>query len=248
MFTDRVPPQVVDAPLAVVCDVEALLVDRVVGVQQALDAVAREFGQRWHGAADGRELWHRGLADCLLQIVGDADPATLSVLAARYRQHYGDRLRYAAPLRSGARAVLRRIVDAGAEWHFVSTDGPEIATRLVRAFGLATEIAVVYTPPVGICRRARSGLIDHYIAGRTAPKLAHLVVADALLDVFAAHRAGVPTLAMANGETPAEVIAALPLPVGIARNLDEAADWIEAQALARLSLARHATRGRARLH
>ncbi len=159
-----------------------------------------------------------------------------------------DHARYAAPLHREAMTIIERITGLGAEWHFVSTDGPEVATRMVRAFGLAEAVTTVYTPPTGICRRARSGLVENYINGRRESLASHLVVSDELFEIFAAQRLGVPTLAVANGQTPAQVIEAIPIPVGIARSLDELADWIEAHALARNCLSAAAVRPQGRLH
>lgn len=235
-------------PLAVVCDIESLFVDRAAGVRLALDAVARSRGRRWRSAIDGSDLHQRSLSECLVEIAGDeADPA-LPALAERYWSEYTRHARFAAPLHRDARAIIERVADLGAEWHFVSTDGPEVATRLVRALGLAGQLSTVYTPQAGICRRARSALVENYIKGRPQPADAHLVISDELFEIVAAHRLGVPTLAVANGQTPAPVLEAIPLPVGVARTLDEAADWIEAQLLARDFLAASAARQQARLH
>lgn len=238
----------IHAPLAIVCDVEALFVDRAAGVCMALDAVARSRGSRWRGTLDGSDLRRRSLAECLREVAGDDDAEVLNSLADRYWHEYATTTRYAAPLWRESTSVIRRIVDLGAEWHFVSTDGPEVATRMVRAFGLATMVTTVYTPPTGVCRRARSGLVENYINGRSAPAASHLVVSDELFEIFSAHRLGVPTLAVTNGETPRQVIEAIPLPVGIARSLDEVGDWIEAHAVARNCLAATAARPHARLH
>lgn len=232
------------APLAVVCDIESLFVDRAAGVRLALDAVARSQGCRWRSAIDGSDLRGRSLAECLAEIAGDDKADALPALAERYWSEYASRARFAAPLHRDAMAIIQRIADLGAEWHFVSTDGPEVATRLVRALGLAGQLATVYTPQTGICRRARSALVENYIKGRAQPADAHLVVSDELFEIFAAHQLGVPTLAVANGQTPTQVLEAIPLPVGVARSLDEAADWIEAQVLTRHCL----TASQARLH
>lgn len=235
-------------PLAIVCDVESLFVDRAAGVRLALDAVARSQGRRWRAALDGADLRSRSLAECLNEIAGDEGSEALPALAERYWAEYSSHARYEAPLHRDSMAIIERIASLGAEWHFVSTDGPEVATRMVRAFGLAEALTTVYTPQAGVCRRARSALVENYINGREASVASHLVISDELFEIFAAHRLGVPTLAVANGQTPIQVIEAIPLPVGIARSLDETADWIEAHALARNCLTATAARPHARLH
>lgn len=236
-----------DPPLQIVFDLDSLLIDTLAGVRHALNAVAHTRGSAWLHPLTHEDLRCRSLADFITEIAGTDDPALIAELIERYWRVYEQDSRYRAPLRPGAEALLDAFEQRGAELHYVSTYGPQIATLLVRRHALQQRLTSVYTAPLGICPCARAGLFETFIAGRKHPADAHLLLSDQLSEIYTAQRLHVPVLALGYGCTPPQILDSVTALLGVAHTPDDVANWLLARDAAALCL-RRACAPSARLH
>lgn len=233
---------------SIIFDLDALLIDTIAGVRNAFNAVARMRRGTFLKSLTRDDLRNRSLTDYITDIAGCSDPAVIAELTDHYWRVHEQEVRFRAPLLPGAARLLETLKDQRAELHYVSTDGPEAATRLVQRRGMQQMLTTIYTPPVAICPRARAPLLEDFINSREQPADSHLLLSDNLFELHTALRLGVPALALGYGQTPRQVLDAAPGLLGVAHSPDDVGSWLLARETAQRCLLNASRRPSARLH
>lgn len=232
----------------VVFDLESLLVETLAGVCHSLDAVAQTRGGRFLRKLTIEDLRATRLRTLLVEIAGTDDEPLIDSLFRLYWRNYEDEGRYRAPLRPGARDLVAAIMEWGMELHYVTTLGPDTATKLVRELGLNRAITSIYTSPSPICGGARAGVFENFVSISAHPPGSFLLLSDHLPELMTAQRLGVPALGIGYGHTPHLVLDTLPGVLGVASSPTDVIDWLSAQALANEHVQAAAHRNAVRLH
>lgn len=235
-------------PSRLVFDLEAMLIDTVAGVQHALDVVARKQRANWRRLLTIEDLRSTRLETLITDIAGSADPKLIEKLSQDYWKMYEQESRYQAPLREGAMELVQALKEQGSELHYITTLGPEAATRLTRHHALNRMITSIYTSPAPICAYARASVFGHFVSESGHAPESFLLLSDHLPELMTAQRLGVPALGLAYGHAPQVVLETLPGVLGVASSPADVIDWLNARNLANQHVQAVATRYAARLH
>lgn len=247
MLTPSDTPTSGDA-LRLVFDLETLLIDRAAGVRHALTTVARTHRCAWRSPLTVDDLRSRTLGEVLAEIADCGDHLLINDLVAQYWRVYEHDSRYRAPLLPGAQALIDQIRDAGVELHYLSTWGPQIASRMAHSHGLEPLLTTVYTPQQRVCPCLRARLFACFIASQPHPPDTYLLLSDTVDELACAQRLGVPAIGLGYAQNPSAALEAVDGVIGVAASPAEAAHWIRAQRAYRLCLGLRQRDGTARLH
>lgn len=235
-------PDDVSAGPIVIFNLESLLVDTVAGVRRALDSVARMCGHRGFPTLSQDDLRSRSLGDLIGDMSAGADPSLAAEFVEHYWRVYEQQARYQAPLLPGAKGLIEFLPGLTPERHYLSTSGPEVATRLTHRHGLQQTLTSVYTPPIAVCSRARGVLLEQFFRTQDVEPSDCLVISDCVTELYAAQRLGVAALALGYGPSPLQALESIAGLVGVAQSPRDVALWLSAQSMARRCL-RTVTRG-----
>lgn len=193
----------VAAPL--IFDVESLLLDVTPGVAASLRAAACAAG-----ADPGAERIARlarlrlPMREALTRLPGGQDPLRCAEFGAHYLQHYHESGRYAGLLQPGAVQMLTELAaHARYELHYLTHIGARAAARTLDVYGLQRLPQVVATPEHPCCPAVRAQLLRQLVAASAWPATAWTLLSDLPLELVAAREAGMTTIALAYGRTPA---------------------------------------------
>lgn len=229
-------PDDVSAGPIVIFNLESLLVDTVAGVRRALDSVVRLRGHSGFPKLSQEDLRSRSLGD----LIGNMTCGTDATLAAEFIEHYWrvyeQQARYQAPLLPGAKGLIGLLPNLASELHYLSTAGPEVATRLAHVHGLQQTLTSVYTPPTAVCSRARGVLLEQFFRTQDVAPSNCVVVSDCVTELYAAQRLGVAALALGYGHSPLQALESVAGVIGVAHSPRDVAVWLSAQSMARRCL------------
>ena len=229
-------PDDVSAGPIVIFNLESLLVDTVAGVRRALDSVARMCGHSGFPKLNREDLRSRSLGDLISDMTCGADATLAAEFVEHYWRVYEQQARYQAPLLPGAKALISLLPNLARELHYLSTAGPEVATRLTDVHGLQRALTSVYTPPTGVCSRARGVLLEQFFRTHDVVPSNCLVVSDCVTELYAAQRLGVATLALGYGHSPLQALESVAGVMGVAHSPRDVAVWLSAQSMTRRCL------------
>ena len=228
-----------DLPIAgpiVIFNLESLLIDTVAGVRRALGSVARLCGHRGFPTLSQDDLRARSLGDLIGEMSHGSDAELQVEFVEHYWQTYEQRARYEAPLLPGARPLIELLPSLSSELHFLSTSGPDVATRLTHRHGLQNLLTSVYTPPSPVCASMRGALLEQFFRTQDVARSNCLVLSDCITELYAAQRLGVAALGLGYGLSPVNAIETVNGVLGVAQSPRDVALWLSAQAMTRRCL------------
>lgn len=231
MLTNPEHDAVAQAP-RIIFNLESLLIDTVAGVRHALGMVTGKQHKIGAFPLSQEDLRSRSLSRVISDIAGDADQALIAELATQYWQTYKKESRFRAPLLPGAKELVVKLSDMGAELHYVSTWGPTVATQFVQRHRLEKPITSIFTPSTCTCPCARSSLFENFMQAQQHPAASYLLLSDSHAELLSAQRLGVPAIALAYGQTPGYMLETIIGLLGVAKSVDDVGDWIEAHSTA----------------
>lgn len=184
---------------AVICDLDGTLVDSADDLIAALDGVLGAHGRPAVGAAgramigDGaRVLVERGFA-----ATGGPAPDTGAALRDFFRRYSADIARHSRPYPM-VPETLRRLTDAGIRLAVCTNKAHRPSLELLRTLDLLAPFAVVHDIDSG-AKKPDPAPVRATLAALGVAADRALMIGDSIIDVRAAHGAGVKVAAVSYG-------------------------------------------------